>query len=270
MKIFNKIFILISMISVVGCNKDVGGSKVIKPQYGLQCKVVAHRGYRVTGAVENTEKAFIEAGKRSFWAIETDIYPTKDGVYICNHDNNIKGQTRPISDMTYDEIMEIDLSSTYDEVVHVCTFRRYLEICKEYSKVAYVELKFTPSITGLEYILGMIEEMGMKDHAQIISFGMSNMHNVNKLNQAYGWNFPVHYLVSSEGLLFEGLKNNVNTSIYYELCTKEIVDTYKEAGLKLTIWTLNDETLVDKYLEMGVETITSDFLDCDLKYLEHF
>ena len=47
--------------------------------------MVAHRG--VSGLeTENTAAAFIAAGNRSYYGVETDIYRTSDGQYICNHD----------------------------------------------------------------------------------------------------------------------------------------------------------------------------------------
>ena len=48
-------------------------------------KFVAHRG--VSGLeTENTAAAFIAAGNRSYYGVETDIWRTLDHRYICNHD----------------------------------------------------------------------------------------------------------------------------------------------------------------------------------------
>ena len=49
-------------------------------------KVVAHRG--VSGLeTENTCAAFIAAGNRSYWGVETDVRCTADGNFIILHDN---------------------------------------------------------------------------------------------------------------------------------------------------------------------------------------
>ena len=49
--------------------------------------VVAHRG--LSGIEpENTNAAFIAAGNRSYYGIETDIYKTADGKFVVNHDGN--------------------------------------------------------------------------------------------------------------------------------------------------------------------------------------
>ena len=52
-----------------------------------QVRMVAHRG--LSGLEkENTCAAFIAAGNRSHFGIETDIRPTLDGRYVCMHDNH--------------------------------------------------------------------------------------------------------------------------------------------------------------------------------------
>lgn len=50
--------------------------------------MIAHRG--LSGLErENTCAAFVAAGNRSYYGIETDIHRTKDGKYIVYHDNNL-------------------------------------------------------------------------------------------------------------------------------------------------------------------------------------
>ena len=55
----------------------------------LAVKMTAHRG--VSGLeTENTAAAFIAAGQRTYFGIETDIHKTADGHFICCHDSNIE------------------------------------------------------------------------------------------------------------------------------------------------------------------------------------
>ena len=52
-------------------------------------KMVAHRG--VSGLeFENTCPAFVAAGVKSYYGIETDVHVTKDGKYIVAHDDDLK------------------------------------------------------------------------------------------------------------------------------------------------------------------------------------
>ena len=48
-------------------------------------RVTAHRG--LSGLErENTASAFVAAGNRNYYGIETDIYRTSDGHFVVNHD----------------------------------------------------------------------------------------------------------------------------------------------------------------------------------------
>ncbi|MBO5973139.1 MAG: hypothetical protein J6Q16_00400, partial [Clostridia bacterium] len=50
-------------------------------------KMVAHRGVSKLER-ENTMPAFVAAGNRSYYGIETDIHITRDGRFIVYHDDN--------------------------------------------------------------------------------------------------------------------------------------------------------------------------------------
>ncbi|HBF68354.1 MAG TPA: hypothetical protein DDW20_03430, partial [Firmicutes bacterium] len=85
-----------------------------------EIKFIAHRGYHEY-YIENTYDAFIEAGKRNNYAIETDIYLTKDNVMICNHNNKIDGMDKNIVDCYYQEIEKIELHKN-NVTSKVCLF----------------------------------------------------------------------------------------------------------------------------------------------------
>lgn len=86
-------------------------------------KIVAHRG--VSGLeTENTAAAYIAAGNRSYWGIETDIYRTSDGHFICSHDK---------SAFTPEEIAElIDIFDGYLDRTCFISFKyQNLELIKK-------------------------------------------------------------------------------------------------------------------------------------------
>ena len=72
-------------------------------------KLIAHRG--VSGLeCENSCAAFVAAGNRSYFGIETDVHVTKDGKYVVIHDD----RTGRVSDMdisveesTFEELSEV-------------------------------------------------------------------------------------------------------------------------------------------------------------------
>ena len=97
-------------------------------------KMVAHRG--VSGLErENTCAAFVAAGNRSYFGVETDIHRTADGRYIVFHDDNLTrllGDGRVVEEMRFDELRALRLTDldgnargdlllpTLEEYVHIC------------------------------------------------------------------------------------------------------------------------------------------------------
>ena len=73
------------------------------------CKMIAHRGVSKLER-ENTAAAFVAAGNRSYFGVETDIYVTKDGKYAVNHDGNLKrvgGVDLPVEESTLAELRAV-------------------------------------------------------------------------------------------------------------------------------------------------------------------
>ena len=52
-------------------------------------KIIAHRG--LSGIEpENTNAAFVAAGNRSYFGIETDVHKTLDGEIVISHDAHLR------------------------------------------------------------------------------------------------------------------------------------------------------------------------------------
>lgn len=91
-------------------------------------KLIAHRGFRAA-APENTLPAFKLAGERGFWGAECDVYRTKDGVWVIQHDPNtfrMMNTTKSVEKMTYDELLKYNTDNgnnieNYPDL-KICTF----------------------------------------------------------------------------------------------------------------------------------------------------
>lgn len=72
-------------------------------------QIIAHRG--VSGLeMENTAAAFVAAGNRSYFGIETDVHVTKDRKIAVIHDDNtlrVSGIDRIVEETTLDELQAI-------------------------------------------------------------------------------------------------------------------------------------------------------------------
>lgn len=242
---------------------------------------VGHRGGRMYGAVENTKEAFLSGVKAGCKALECDVRVTKDGVLIISHDPDLKRLTEyegtpndiNVNNVTFDEIKNIKLSQVNPNNVgsgYICTFEEYLQICKEYDVTPVIEFKWTNGIyssnedennkdfSNVYKVIDMVKKYDLFDKAIFITF---MKYLTLYLRQTYP-NIKLQQLSSvpvDEYIDLMG-KLNIDIDILYTLCTKELVDKCHRRGIKVNIWTLNDKALLQEYLDMGVDYITSDFL----------
>ena len=102
-------------------------------------RLIAHRG--LSGLErENTSAAFIAAGNRSYYGMETDIHLTKDNVFVISHDSNTKRVspfTQEIKDTNYNDLAKIDYyeleSNVTKPYLKMPTLKEYLEISKKFT-----------------------------------------------------------------------------------------------------------------------------------------
>ena len=76
-----------------------------------QVKMVAHRG--ASGLErENTVPAFVAAGNRSYFGVETDVHKTADGLYVIIHDETTSRVSRGAVNIHVEE-------NPYEAVRHI-------------------------------------------------------------------------------------------------------------------------------------------------------
>ena len=107
-------------------------------------KMVAHRG--VSGLErENTCPAFVAAGNRSYYGIETDIHVGYDGEFIVIHDRRTGRVSEGAFDVDvestpYDALRELVLpdkdGSFVRQDIRIPVLEEYISICKKYGNDA--------------------------------------------------------------------------------------------------------------------------------------
>ena len=104
-------------------------------------RVIAHRG--LSGLeTENTNSAFVAAGNRSYYGIETDIHKTADGKFVVIHDNDlnrVSGVDINVEKVDFSILQDVILfdkdGSKNREDLRLSTLENYISICKKYNKL---------------------------------------------------------------------------------------------------------------------------------------
>lgn len=228
-------------------------------------KVIAHRG--LSGIeVENTNAAFVAAGNRSYYGIETDIYRTADGRFVINHDNNfmrVAGENIDVETANLSQIQGIvlfDKDGRKDRIdLRPAILENYICICKKYDKHAVLELKSVFTDEEIERIVAILKSYEYLDNTTFISFHYENLLKVRDILPEQS----VQFLFSefTDGLVEKLVADKIDVDVYYKALDKEVIDTLHNAGLKVNCWTVDNPEIAEQLVEWGVDYITSNILE---------
>ena len=228
-------------------------------------KVVAHRG--LSGIeTENTNAAFVAAGNRSYYGIETDIHRTADGRFVVCHDDDLKrvaGEDVPVETATLAELQNIilfDKDGTKNRAdLRVSVLENYIGICKKYEKHCVLELKSDFTDEEIAQIVEIVDGFGYLENVTFISFVYSNMVKIRKIRPTQS----VQFLFSrfTDEIIDRLIAARIDIDVYYKVLTKELVDLLHENGLKVNCWTVDDKEKAEELCEWGVDYITSNILE---------
>ena len=230
-----------------------------------RARMIAHRG-GCRYEVENTIEAFIAAGNRSYFGIETDIVMTKDGKIVVFHDDDLKrlgNDERNIRDVTFDQLQEFDLKNhlTYlERPKRIVTFREYLKICKHYRKVPVIDVKWGFTETGLDQIMEEIHLENMENDSIIICYTIKNLVYLRSKYPNYPLQFLAGMAANEENFKF-AIDNKLDLDIRIDLLTKELIDRFHANNLKVNVWCVDSEEDRLRFEEMGIDYITTNILE---------
>lgn len=231
-----------------------------------QAKMVAHRG--LSGIeLENTCAAFVAAGNRDYWGIETDVHQTADGKYIIFHDDKtgrVATTDVVVEESTFDELRSLQLQEVRNNNALRVDLRmpspeEYFAICKRYGKIAVFELKnpFEASLIG-ELVAIAEKEIGL-ENVVFISFFFQNLVHVRQ----FAPNAKCQYLIGKEfpETVKERLvEHKMDLDIYHLHITPELVKEMHAQGIEVNCWTVDDPARGQELADMGVDYITSNIL----------
>ena len=227
--------------------------------------MVAHRG--LSGLEkENTCAAFVAAGNRSHFGIETDIHPTIDGRFVCIHDNNTRRvgiDNLEVETSTFDTVRSVVLTDTDGAKgrvdLRIPTLEEYIRICKKYGKVSVLEIKGVFTRENLEKVIDIIKAEDYLPSVVFIAFNIENLIILRELLPDQ----PLQYLISEfpDDLIDTLLKYRLDLDIYYPALTEERVRALHERGIKVNCWTVNQPETAYELISWGVDFITSNILE---------
>lgn len=227
-------------------------------------KYVAHRGYSMM-APENTIPSFELAGRSGFWGIECDTYCTVDGRWIVHHDRTVDRMTDgtgKAKDFTFEDIRNLKIDSGHNIAdypgLQVPTLEEVLEVCKKYDMHAFVEIEHYHTDADLESLLAILKNSGIFEKCCFICFNADDLRKMRKLNAEV----PLGYLSAKRPTPedFEIVKElgNAFLDYCYNETTYKDIERCHEAGIEVSVWTVNTKEEAGLFIKAGVDYITTD------------
>ena len=209
-------------------------------------RMIAHRG--LSGIErENTCAAFVAAGNRSYYGIETDIHRTADGKYIVVHDDDarrVAGVNLCIEETDFDTLRTVrmnDLDGNPRADLMFPSLEEYIRICRQYGKTSVLEIKNHFEPEDIENVIAIIRALGWLEHTIFISFDLPNM------------------ICIREKLPEQA--DRLDLDIDHKAVTPENVAACHAGGIAVNVWTVDTPEDAQRALACGVDYITSNILE---------
>ena len=220
--------------------------------------MIAHRGYSAAFP-PNTEPAFRGAAAHGSGGAETDIRRTKDGVYVCNHDDEVHfsdGTDLPVADHTFAELSAKPLRNREtDEDTYLCTYRRYLEIMRDNGMICFIELKGPYTEDQVKEVFAIAAEVYDLKKCILQSFDFDNLIRCHALFPE----LPLMYTYGSGERCYERCFDyGFSIDCDQFVITEKMVSEFHERGLEVGLWTVNDEENLKRCVALDVDYIESD------------
>ena len=220
---------------------------------------IAHRGAKGY-APENTISAFRKAFELNADGIEFDVHLTADNRVVIIHDHTLDRTTSGIGEvriMTLAELKKLEpdhnlqipeLSETLDFLAGKCLVN--IEIKVEAAALPVIDI-IEKRIAG--------KQSGYEDFL-VSSFDWTALKEIRTRNPR----IPLCVLTATDldlAISFAAFVKAETIHPYFQLLTKEYVDSMQRSGLRVFTWTVNEPDDIARMKSYGVDGIISDYPD---------
>jgi glycerophosphoryl diester phosphodiesterase len=238
--------------------------------------VIAHRGFS-GAAPENTIAAFKKAIDLGVDMIELDIHLSKDGQIVVIHDDTLNRTTNgkgKVTSYTLNELKRLDAGSWFGSQFSgekIPTLKEVLELTRG-KMLLTIELKkgdMGPyTMTDLaDRSLQEVEKAGMLNQVIFASFDPSAIDRIRGKNPK----IPVALIYNQSWTFPQEVTGGRPVSILScsgKVLTQTNISNAHQRGMKVMAWTLNTEEHMQRFLNMGVDGIITDYPDFLIKILQ--
>lgn len=234
---------------------------------GANVRMIAHRGVSAL-ETENTCAAFVAAGSRSYYGVETDVHVSADGQFIIFHDDNTLrvGKEDHVIEQTPAQILramvltDLDGGGKTRSDLKIPVLGEYIRICCKYEKECVLELKNPMTPDAIAGIVQDICSEGWLEHVIFISFVHQNLVELRRMLPEARLQFLTGD-PADEALLAKLEPWRLDLDICYTALAQQGLELMHAHGVEVNCWTVDDPVTAQMLSNWGVDYITSNILE---------
>lgn len=220
-----------------------------------QTRVIAHRGYwKTDGSAQNSIASLCKADSIGCFGSEFDVWITKDGTVMVNHDNSFQNVVLETAD--YSRLKNIKLKNGEK----MPTLKSYLKQAKKLKVHLICEIKTHKDIgrqnAAIDATLQLVKKAKLENRITYIAFSLDA---VKRLVQRVPKRTEVYYLngdLSPQELKEIGCTGPDYVGSIFKSHPEWIAQSH-ELGLKTNVWTINDVVDMKYFVTQGIDYITT-------------
>lgn len=221
--------------------------------------LLAHRGFTPV-APENSLVSFRATAARGYWAIETDVHRTLDGILVCCHNFSLKkmyGADVKIEELNFSELGKLkivngnNVGNYSDEELRLPLFAEYLSICARGGCVPFIETKGDV----VEQTLRMVDAFGIIDGAVLSSINFDHIEEARRVSDRV---FIHHIFTTDEQMMRVAELGNGGVSYNYpelDEVPAGLVEKTHSMGVRLCLRAGDTPEKVRRMTDMGLDYI---------------
>lgn len=229
-------------------------------------KVVAHRGYWDTpNNAQNSITALETAQKIPVYGSEFDVNMTSDGVMVVSHGPKLES-IPDVQKASYKEVKKVRLKNGEK----VPTLKQYLKQGEKGDIKLIFELKVHPAgeieNTAVRKSVEMVKKMNLEKQVEFISFSLEACKQLAQLMPEC----MVQYLngkIPPKELKEMGIMGVDYHYSNFEQNPQWVKEAH-DLGMIVNVWTVNNEEMMQKMIDLKVDYITTDAPEKALELIE--
>ncbi len=227
----------------------------------MASKIWAHRGSS-RSQPENTMAAFEQAVADKAEGIELDVQRSRDGKLLVFHDENLKrltGKDAYLPTLEWNELKRLNVAANRPDagVHHMPLLSEVLDFIKGTDLVLNIELKnsniFYPGMD--DEVVELVEKMKVLEQVRFSSFNHMSMSYL--ASRGYGEMSGMLYseILCDPWVYVGGCGMGAIHPMFNNLQVPNLVKNCHDAGLKVNVWTVDDEVFINAALLLEVDVI---------------